>query len=255
MSFCILGIRLKNSKSEIELNEQSKDYNILSLISNENNNQDINCVEDVHVDEMESLSSEDGEYEIYSKIELHMSISSSLYILNKQGCDIMKNVSKQKILSNKDNTEVQRIYNEMEHFVNHNRACNDLYTNLINVLDAILFEECGEFDNFYVKEDEYSLESLYYRQGSWVSEIEWENDQVFTFTKNNNFDEGECMYLLMYVIKYLNLLSKIENEYKNIKLKACIDKMRDKMRNMHYYVQHRLEGLIETDRVIMKRTI
>jgi hypothetical protein len=262
MTFCILGIRLKNSRNEIELSEQSKYNNIINLLEIEedtlqidNLEQDIiNSVNVDIVDEMTS-SSEDGEYEIYSKIETHMSISSSLYILNKQGIDIMKNIHKYKLISSKNNTEVQRVYNEMEYFINHNRACNDLYTDLINVLDAVMFEECGELDSFYVKEDEYTLESLYYKQGSWVSEIEWSNNQIFTFSNNNSFDEGECMYLLMYIIKYLNLLSRIETENKNIKLKACTDKMKDKMRNMHYIVQKALEHLMEDDNVVIKKTI
>ena len=253
MSFCILGIRLKNSRNEIELSEHSKDNNIISLLEGNEHTENQDTTNNMF-DELTS-SSEDGEYEIYSKIETHMSISSSLYILNKQGADIMKSIYKYKLLSNKQNTEVQRVYNEMEYFINNNRACNDLYTDLINVLDAVMFEECGELDSFYVKEDEYTLESLYYKQGSWVSELEWNKSQIFTFTENNSFDEGECMFLLMYLIKYLNLLSTIENEYKNIKLKTCIDKMKDKMRNMHYIVQNTLEGLMEDDIVVIKKTI
>lgn len=256
MSFCILGIRLKNSKNEIELNEQSKDDNISNLLANDNIISDPKPHVAEMIDELiiSSSSSEDGEYEIYSKIETHMSISSSLYILNKQGIDIMKSIHQYKLLSSRQNTEVRRVYNEMEYFINHNRACNDLYTDLINVLDDVMFEECGELDSFYVKEDEYTLESLYYKQDSWVSEIEWNNNQVFTFSKNNSLDEGECMYLLMYVIKYLNLLSTIENKYKNVKLKTCIDKMKDKMRNMHFVIQNKLEGLIEHDNIVIKKT-
>lgn len=263
MSFCILGIRLKNSRNEIEFNEQSKDKNILSILEaqKDNENQNIIIVDDkehdiisiADADDMfNEMNSETGEYEIYSKIETHMSISSSLYILNKQGTEIMKNIHKYKLLSHKDNKEVQRVYNEMEYFINHNRACNDLYTDLINILDTVMFEECGEFDTFYVKEDEYTLESLYYKQGSWVSEIEWNNYQNFTFSNNKSLDEGECMYLLMYIIKYINLLSNIESEYNNIKLKACIEKMKDRMRNMHYLVQQRLEKFVENDIVCSK---
>lgn len=272
MSFCILGIRLKNSRNEIELNEKSKENNIISLleikdttniesqdtIQVSHQEQDIINTIDINASNMNDdmiSSSEDGEYEIYSKIETHMSISSTLYILNKQGVEIMKNIQKYKLSPNRKNTEVQRVYNEMEYFINNNRACNDLYTDLINILDAVMFEECGELDSFYVKDDEYTLESLYYKQGSWVSEIEWSSNQIFTFSEDKNFDEGECMYLLMYVIKYLNLLSTIENEYKNIKLKTCINKMKDKMRNMHFVLQNTLEKLIEDDNVITKKTI
>jgi hypothetical protein len=115
-----------------------------------------------------------------------------------------------------------------------------------------MFEECGELDSFYVKEEEYTLESLYYKQGSWVCELEWDEQQVFIFTNRKGFDEGECMYLLMYIMKYMNLLTNIENEYNNIKLKACIDKIKDKLRSIHYIIQNNLEEHVEIDDIVAR---
>lgn len=287
MSFSILGIRLKNSKNEIQLSDMdNKDgntlidncVNLLDILGNNeetlndiNINEEFLCVDEnrtktdhdslnikMEHDNISSIESEDGEYELYSKIENHMSISASLYILNRQGTDILKNIYKQKISSridevpkNKDLTNIQRVYNEMEYIVNQNRVCNDIYTSLISVLDDVMFEECGELDSFFVKEDEYRLESLYYKPGSWVDELEWEEQQVFQFSNTTKFDEGECMYLLMYVNKYLNLLSKIEYEYTNTKLKSCLDKFKNKLRNIHYVVSYVLKECVEFDNIIV----
>lgn len=252
MVFSILGIRFKNSKNEKLLSIENNDnsLNLGEIVNNkQNENLDIRLITCDTSDAMisdevdkaisDTSSSEYGEYELYSKIETHMSISSSLYILNLQGVNIIKSIQKDKLIFN--DTNVRRVYNELECIVNENRVSSDLYTNLLNTLDAVMFEECGELDTFYVKEDEYTLESLYYKQGSWVCELEWDEQQIFTFTNNNRFDEGECMYLLMYVIKYINLLTKIESQYNNIKLTTCVDKLKDKLRNVHYVVQNQLE--------------
>jgi hypothetical protein len=258
MTFSILGIRLKNSKDEINLKEDDKpDYkNLDDIMRNEIIT--LSCIEEVNLDinnhdelcedtnEYES-SSEDCEYDLYSKIETHMSISASLYILNRQGIDILKNIEKNKLIKSITNTSVQRVYNEIECFINQNRLSNDLYTNLISNLDDVMFVECGELESFYVKEDEYKLESLYYKQGSWVDEIDWEQQQQFSFSKSVIFDEGDCMYLLMYVNKYLKLLSRINNDFDNIKLNNSVNKLKDKMRNVHFVVSKALQELIGND--------
>ncbi len=268
MAFSILGIRFKNSKDEQFLSIENNDlslnlYEILNNKHNVNENTNITCqdlmitdnADGINFDKVdkaisESSSSEDGEYELYSKIETHMSISSSLYILNLQGVNMMKSIQKDKLTHN--DTNVQRVYNELECIVNENRVSSDLYTNLLNTLDAVMFEECGELDTFYVKDDEYTLESLYYKQGSWVCELEWEEQQIFNFSNSKGFDEGECMYLLMYVVKYINLLTSIENQYNNIKLITCVDKLKDRLRNVYYVVQNLLETYLGEDNMLIK---
>ena len=250
MIFSILGVRLKNSKDDHVLASHDVTSSFFDLlIKKDEDTEEVKVVNtcDKLEDNVSVISnSDDGEYELYSKIETHMSISSSLYILNLQGINIIKNIHKDKLSYDKDQ-DVQRVYNELEYIINENRVSNDLYTNLLNVLDAVMFEECGELDSFYVKEEEYTLESLYYKQGSWVCELEWDEHQVFSFSKSKGFDEGECMYLLMYIIKYLNLLSSIETKYNNIKLITCVDKIKDKLRNVHYIIQSKIEKRIELE--------
>lgn len=247
MVFSILGIRLKNSKDEQSLlGDRDISLSLHEITSNKTN--DNEQLDNIDI-KSETTNSEGGEYELYSKIETHMSISSSLYILNLQGCNIIKSINKEKLPYNE--SDVQRVYNEFEYVVNENRVSNDLYTNLLNILDSVMFEECGELDSFFVKEEEYTLESLYYKQGSWVCELEWDEQQTFMFSNRKGFDEGECMYLLMYVNKYMKLLSSIENQYNNIKLSACIDKLKDKLRNIHYVITSILKKYIEIDKVMI----
>jgi hypothetical protein len=287
MSFSILGFRLKNSKDDIKFGESlnfehfekigssvceiidSKPLDIISIIEEQIANhqlQSVNMIDDNACDIIDRCNKVDicddaydeydtfDEYEIYTKIETHMSISLSLYILNRQGNDILKDLETKKLPvqqkgvphtpSSDDKHNVGRIYNELHYCINENRLTKDMYTTLISNLDDVLFDECGDMDTFYVKEDEYSLESLYYKQDSWVREIEWDEPQKFEFDKTLEFAEGECMYLLMFANKYMSLLSKIDKEYDNIKLKVSLNKLRDKMRNTQYILSEMINAMI-----------
>lgn len=271
MDFFILGLRLRNAKDEISLTNTSigsvpslDAIASLSLCKDGNNLDECSLVSQDNVESVPLPSSikdasetsdedidEHCEYEIYTKIETHMSISASLYILNRQACDILKDLDTKKVIKKEQKvyaSDVGRIYLELLPCVNNNRMVCDMYTNLISLLDDVLFEECGEMDTFYVKEDEYTLESLYYKQGSWVTEIEWNAPQVFEFTKSHQLDEGECMYMLMFLNKYLSLLDKIEGEYKRqLKLQVCIGKLREKMQVAHGIVSKMLVDLMNLE--------
>lgn len=259
MVFYLLGLRLKDAKEEIRIDDNpmlvsSSIVNLLptSVDTSTRHEDDQPCeaYDCVEVDVYEGDKHDCGEYDMYTKIETHMSISASLYILNRQGVDILKELDAKKLLRKDQKvatTDVGKVYMELVPCINTNRIVTDLYTNLISHLDDVLFDECGELETFYVKEEEYTLESLYYKQGSWVDEIEWQEPQVFTFHASHDMDEGECVYLLMYLNKYTTLLSKIEREYEHSKLHACLDKMRERMTIAHKILADALEAFMQND--------
>jgi hypothetical protein len=246
MEFSLLGLRLKDTKDEISLSNNifSSCSTIIQVLSvpkeNHGDVQELDDDGDVDGDVGGDVGGDVdvtcGEYDMYSKIETHMSFSASLYILNRQGVAILKELDTKKVKRNDQKVVINvvgRIYMELLHCINANRIISDLYTNLISQLDNVMFDECGELDTFYVKEEEYTLESLYYKQGSWVDEIEWHEPQFFLFNMSVDIDEGECMYLLMFLKKYLSLLSMIQKEYDHHKLHSCLEKIRYKLTNAH----------------------
>lgn len=252
MEFSLLGLRLKDTKEEIPLSNPKfapclSMLHVLSIPQGVDENDEMNepideCEDDVNSDIV------CGEYELYSKIETHMSFSASLYILNRQGVAILKELDANKVTRKDQKVVVNvsgKVYTELHQCINSNRIVSDLYTNLISHLDDVLFEECGELETFYVKEEEYTLESLYYKQGSWVDEIEWHEQQRFSFNKSVDIDEGECMYLLMFLNKYLSLLSKIKKEYDHQKLHTCLEKIECKLNNVHNILVDVLETFLK----------
>jgi hypothetical protein len=168
------------------------------------------------------------EYAIYTMIENHMNISSSLYRLNKEGQDILKEIGTKKlkltplaIIASKTKkpmvapcipTDVISLYTSLVDIVNFNRTCVDGYTELISMLDDAMFSESHNMDTFYVDETEYRLESLYYKQETWVSEIEWHKKQTFMFSNQPSFDLGECSHILMFLNDYQDTLKMISEE-------------------------------------------
>lgn len=252
MSFQITGIKFKDAKEEIGLTDTllSQTVHNLCITFESSNIKDSPSPEahnpsetsDTDDDSMnDSESSNMGEYDLYSRVEFHMRMSMSLYMLNRQGQDLVKEVESKKVVTNKRrNQNVRRgmfadesmsiIYGCLHAIINFNRMNIDMYVELLNLLDEELFNECGELESFFVKDDEYKLESMYYKQDSWVSGIEWETPQVFQFTTGDKLDTCECTHLLMYCMKYRTLLDEINACFDNSHLECLVGKLHEKLK-------------------------
>ena len=263
MAFCILGIRLKNTTDIIKVdnNENIKLESLNYNVNEELINQEIVCEQDKE-DSVSSSSIVDSEYDTYSKVETHMGTSMSLYMLNRQGQDIIKELEQKKLKvkhescneSKRKNAKINSLYDTNTWYVyqnlisiiNFNRITIDLYVDLLNYLDEELFNECKNIESFYVKEEVYNLENLYYKQETWVHEIEWDELQVFTFFEGGKIDEGECVHLLMFCQKYMRVLAEISESYcESAKLQHTLIKMTDKLRDTTIILEKLLNDVIK----------
>jgi hypothetical protein len=166
------------------------------------------------------------EYAIYSMIEAHMNISLSLYQVNKEGQEILREIGTKKLkltpttilasklkrptYSSTSPTSMISLYQNLTDIVNFNRTAADVYTDLLSMLDDAMFAESHHMETFYVDETEYTLESMYYKQETWVSELEWHDKAHYQFTKNIGLDLGECSHVLMFLNNYQDVLNKIK---------------------------------------------
>lgn len=259
MSFQIIGIRFRDTKDAVSLNDVSLDKTVDDICSsiliepthegNEGDEGTYGVHEDASTDKDDESSTDDsassvssncGEYDLYSKVETHMRMSISLYIVNRQGQDILKELEIKKVNHKRKTNQSRRllyldddintIYTYLHAIINFNRINHDLYAELLNVLDEELFNECGELESFYVKEDEYKLESMYYKQESWVNEIEWEIPQIFNFMNGEKLDTCECTHLLMYCQKYSTILDEIVSCFDNVQIDEIVEKMHEKLK-------------------------
>lgn len=265
MAFSILGIRLKNTTDIIKV-DNNENIKLESLNSNviEELLKSKDIIEEDKEDSVSSYSdsSVDSEYDTYSKVETHMGTSMSLYMLNRQGQDIIKELEQKKLkvkhescneskrknakLNSSYDTDTWYVYQNLISIINFNRMTIDLYVDLLNYLDEELFNECKNIESFYVKEDVYNLENLYYKQETWVHEIEWDELQVFTFFEGGKIDEGECVHLLMFCQKYMKLLAEISVTYcDSAKLQQTLIKMTDKLRDTTIILEKLLNDVIK----------
>lgn len=80
------------------------------------------------------------------------------------------------------------------------------FASLINELDEALFNDCGCFDTFWVQDNEYKLESLYYKQESWSDDVAHQNVQPFAFSNACTITLDEGMFLIMICDKWMHCL-------------------------------------------------
>lgn len=174
------------------------------------------------------------EYEAYTQVENHMNISIALYMLNKQCLSIIRDLEKAKSIYKKkslqSNDDLSRIYNNLNTIVNSHRLNVDYYTTLLNHLDEVMFEGCRGVDCFYVNDESYNLECMYYNHENWIREIEWHDMQSYHFMEGTSLDIEESMYILMTLDKYSHTLKKIKSDFvNNVDLQLIVRKMLDKI--------------------------
>jgi hypothetical protein len=239
----LLGIKFKNSKSLFNLDNYSNDLNIqyssISLLdiqqlispsgSPPETQSEMPKLADTTNDVVEYVQQHVDEYAIYTMIEAHMNISLSLYQVNKEGQEILREIGTKKlkltpnaVLASKlkrptysfidehDKKNMISLYQNLTDIVNFNRTAADVYTDLLSMLDDAMFSESEHMETFYVDETEYTLESMYYKQETWVSELEWYNKAHYQFTKHIGLDLGECSHILMFLNNYQDVLNKIK---------------------------------------------
>lgn len=246
MALFICGLKFRGHKSEFKLetldeqvknniNENKSKLEIKDLCDIVRKNADDEFIDfgldHVFVKYCDTASID--EYEAYTQVENHMNISIALYMLNKQCLAILKSLETNKSMSKKRNTatdDLSRIYNNLNMVVNSHRLNTDFYTTLLNYLDEVMFDDCKGVDCFYVSDESYNLECMYYNHETWIKEIEWHEMQNYRFMDGPALDIEESTYILMTLEKYSNTLKKIKNDFtKSTELHIVVRKMLDKI--------------------------
>jgi len=244
----LIGIRFKNTKSDLNIDYCLNDlkhihYSTISLLDiqqlispfgsphkleNQSEMQKTALITQ-HSDTneiVEYVQQHVDEYAIYSMIEDHMNISFLLYQVNKEGQEILREIGTKKlkltptaVLSSKlkrptfsctSLATMISLFHNLTDIINFNRTIADVYTELLSMLDDAMFAESHHMETFYVDETEFTLESMYYKQETWVSELEWHSKAQYTFTKHIGLDLGECSHILMFLNNYQGVLDKIK---------------------------------------------
>jgi hypothetical protein len=249
----ITGLRFKDIKEEICLSKEAVSLKHVHDFTKSLSDVQIQVEPDIDCGSEASFASNstDTEYYLYSRVETHMNISMSLYMLNKQGMDIIQELETKKLnigthssINNKKrdatifgsisqvHLQISSLYQSLINIVTYNKYHAHPYTELLNLLDNKLFDECSEVEQFYVKDDAYNLENIYYKQEAWISELEGKELVKFVFSSIADIELGESSYILMYLKKYLGLLDMIVATFEDEKISETIHKFRIKLNNV-----------------------
>jgi hypothetical protein len=191
----LLGIKLKDSQFYVS---------IIDLKVKKHSLEDIKSI--IVNREKQTQDCLINEYDAYSKIEKHIEISLDLYHINKFGNSIIHDIEDKKIY-------VQKIYSRLCNLVNINRTDIDIYTELLSILDDALFKENNKINKFYIEDKEYNLESLYYKQDTWINDID-SYTYSYHFEKTTCLDLGECSHILVFLNRYEEIIKNIQHDMK-----------------------------------------
>lgn len=166
------------------------------------------------------------EYSIYSKIEDHMELSGELYHLFKQTQSIIASLQKSKPIYAK--SHLTTILKDV--------ISVSSYSSLINTLDEVLFNDCGSLETFWVQDNEYKLESLYYKQESWSNDVNIHDVQTYHFNIDDKLSMDESMHLILICKKWLQCFYNASNISNNKRLTTIIQRLTKKIEHCLHYI-------------------
>ena len=156
-----------------------------------------------------------NQYNEYTKIETHIDFATRLFLIDKRGNHLIKEIEQKKYDGKKKsgscryNRDMKKVRSSLISVLNVRRFCPRLYLNLIYFLDEILFKEVGfaSGNKFYIGVEEYDLTKIYFDPKSWVLDQEV---QPFCLDQAPVFDITEAMCMICFMREYEDFLMEVE---------------------------------------------
>ena len=186
-----------------------------------------------------------SEYEEYTKLEQHMSLSKSLYTLDKKGCYLIEEITKKKnqgTRTRRGSSTTSYIFTDDISII-HNNIMNCLsvkrlkmYFCLQYFLDELLYHEVKKSSNFYIEDNSYNIAKIYFGQNEWITDIFIQN---FQFYQTSTLNINEAMYLVCYLKDFDRFLLDIEEYIKPFKdIKRIKNKLHDIIHRIRFRHQN-----------------
>ncbi len=179
------------------------------------------------------------QYNIYTRIEKHISFGIRLFLIDKKGKHILSEIDVKKY-ERKSNTgksilstDMKKINRTLISVLNVKKFTPRLYLSLTYFLDELLFKDIEDYnEKFFIGENEYELTKLYFDPESWIINTDI---QRFSLDKSPNMDLTEAMCLICFLREYDDLLLDIDcyiREYckDDRKLRKAVHKVNEKIR-------------------------
>ena len=154
-----------------------------------------------------------GQYTDYVKIEMHMEISKSMFLINKKGKQLLEEIEAKKYERKRKNgtsvfdEQVSLVYTNLLYILNVKRHVPRLFFELLTFLDELVCTEVQEYDRFFVEDTSFNLTKLYFDQSCWIPD---QDVQTFAMDLSPTLDLNEAMFLVCYLREYENLILLIE---------------------------------------------
>lgn len=154
-----------------------------------------------------------NQYDIYTRIEKHVSFGMRLFLIDKKGKHIIDeiNLKKNEVVTNGKSalsSEMKKLTRTLISILNVKKFTPRLYLSLIYFLDELLFKDTSKYvGKFYIEDNEYELTKLYFDPEAWISDKEI---QCWTLDKSSTLDLTEAMCLICFLREYDDFLLDID---------------------------------------------
>lgn len=169
-----------------------------------------------------------GQYTEYDKIESHMELSRTMFLIDKKGkhilsqFDLKKFERKKRTGANVFSEDVNKIYTTLVTILNVNKFSPRLYISLQHYMEELLFREVSNHTKFYIEDDEFELTRLYFDQSSWIRD---QDIQPFQLDTSPVLDSSESMCLVCFLKEYEDFLFTIEEYIRDINENKIVNEL------------------------------
>lgn len=159
-----------------------------------------------------------NQYDIYTRIEKHISFGIRLFLIDRKGKHIINEI---KLKKNKEpngkessgknilSSDMKKLTRALISILNVKKFTPRLYLSLIYFLDELLFKDTNKYtgNKFYIEDNEYELTKLYFDPEAWIIEKEI---QCYSLDKSSSIDLTEAMCLICFLREYDDFLLDID---------------------------------------------
>lgn len=170
-------------------------------------------------------------YSEYSKIEVHIGLSSKLSHLDKIARQYLEEIERKKGINGRKQYEkdVQNLMNILQSLSKPRLLNHNLYSSLHYYLDDLMYFEITEIGFFMVEDEKYPLSAVYFDKQQWLREPVVPTSSL---SPTSNITVEDAVSLYGFFVQYADFIVKVRAKIENVqnpKIKGKISRILRRM--------------------------
>lgn len=170
-------------------------------------------------------------YSEYTKIEVHIGLSTKLSYLDKIARQYLDEIEKKKGINGRKQYEkdVQNLINILQSLSKPRLLNHNLYSSLHYYLDDLMYSEITEIGFFMVEDAKFPLSAIYFDKQQWLQDAVV---PCITLSPTPNLTVEDAVTLYSFFLEYANFITKLRTKIEgveNVKIKGKISRILRRM--------------------------